>query len=134
MTLAATTMTFKKLRPGVINHRDYKHFNNENYRKDLLVEMLNSCLRFDDGGCSEVFRFMSSNFRSACSAKAESCAGNRIPFINKTLSKKIMKRTRLRNKFLKDRMDKNKQKIFVTFVFPFLRKTKKEYYENLDEN
>ena len=75
-------MTFKKLRPRVINHRDYKHFNNENYKKDLLTEMFNFCLRFDDSGFSEFFRFMSSNFRSACSGKAESCAGNHI--INKT--------------------------------------------------
>ena len=36
--------------------------------------------------------------------------GNRMPFINKTLSKEIMKRTKLRNKFLKDRTEENRNR------------------------
>ena len=52
--LTAKTMTFQKLRPPVTNYRDYKHFNNKNCRKDLMTEISNSCLRFDDSGFNEV--------------------------------------------------------------------------------
>ena len=57
------------------------------------------------------------------------------PFMNKTLSKAIMLRTNLRNKFLKNRGNGNK----TNFVkqrnrcVSLLRKMKREYYSNLDE-
>ena len=34
LILTATKMAFQKLRSRVINDRDYKHFDNENYRKE----------------------------------------------------------------------------------------------------
>ena len=40
--------------------------------------------------------------------QAEYARGNHLPFMNKSLSKEIMKRTRLRNKFLKDRNKEDK--------------------------
>ena len=55
--------------------------------------------------------------------------------MNKTLSKAIMLRTNLRNKFLKKRSNENK----INYVKQrnhcgsLLRKTKREYYSNLDE-
>ena len=59
--------------------------------------------------------------------------GNHSPFMNKSLSKAIMIRTRLRNIFLKDRGEENKincnkqRNLCVTL----LRKSKREYYQNL---
>ena len=54
--------------------------------------------------------------------------------MNKTLSKAIMTRSRLRNKFLKDpsssnRANYNKQR---NFCVKLLRNTKRNYYNNLD--
>ena len=59
---------------------------------------------------------------------------NQAHFITKTLSKEIMKRSRLRNKFLNtkndvDRKVYNKQRNYV--VSP-LRKDKKDFYGNLN--
>ena len=59
---------------------------------------------------------------------------NQAPFITKTLSKEIMKRSRLRNKFLNtksdiDRKVYNKQR---NYVVSLLRKEKKDFYGNLD--
>ena len=54
--------------------------------------------------------------------------------MTKELQKPIMKRSRLRNKFLKDRTEKN-QKNFerqINFCKKLLRITKKLYYSNLD--
>ena len=59
---------------------------------------------------------------------------NEAPFMTKELHKAIMKRSRLRNKFLKDRTENN-QKNFKhqrNFCKKLLRTTKKSYYSNLD--
>ena len=47
-----------------------------------------------------------------------------MPFMNKTLSKEIMKRTKLRHKFLKERTDENKKRYYCVSL---LKKTKKNY-------
>ena len=58
-----------------------------------------------------------------------------MPFLNKDLSKAIMTRTKLRNIFLQNKSEENK--ICYTkqrnFCVSLLRKTKKRYYENLNE-
>ena len=59
---------------------------------------------------------------------------NQASFITKTLSKEIMKRLRLRNKFLNTKIDidrkaYNKQR---NYVVSLLRKEKKDFYGNLD--
>ena len=55
--------------------------------------------------------------------------------MNKTLSKAIMLRTKLRNKFLKNRSNENKTNYVKqrNHCVSFLRKAKREYYSNLDE-
>ena len=59
---------------------------------------------------------------------------NQSPFMNKKLSKEIMKRSRLRNKFLNtkndiDRKAYNKQS---NYVVSLLRNEKKSFYCNFD--
>ena len=59
---------------------------------------------------------------------------NQSPFMNKEISKAIMNRTRLRNWFLRTRCigDKeayNKQR---NYCVSLVRKTKQQYYNNLD--
>ena len=60
--------------------------------------------------------------------------GNHLPFMNKTISKEIMKRTRFRNQFLKTRTDENKSRYTKqrNYCVSLLRKTKTQYYSNLD--
>ena len=55
--------------------------------------------------------------------------------MNKKLSKVIMHRTRLRNNFLRNRSDENKRKYSKqrNYCVSLLRKTKKSYYNNLNE-
>ena len=58
-----------------------------------------------------------------------------MPFFTKELSKEIMTRSRLRNKYLKNRNEENRA-IYVkqrNYCASLLRKSKKKYYENLDE-
>ena len=51
---------------------------------------------------------------------------NHLPIMNKTISKEIMKRNRLRNKFLKNRTDENKSRYTKqrNYCDSLLRKTK----------
>ena len=61
--------------------------------------------------------------------------GNNMPFMNKSLSRAFMRRSQLRSKYLKKRSETNrlayaKQR---NFCVSLLRKTKKDYYANLNE-
>ena len=61
--------------------------------------------------------------------------GNQMPFFTKELSKEIMARSKLCNKYLKNRNEENRA-IYVkqrNYCVSLLRKSKKKYYENLDE-
>ena len=59
-----------------------------------------------------------------------------MPFFNKELLKAIMTRTKLRNIFLQNRSEENRIRYTKqrNFCVSLLRKTKKRYYENLNEN
>ena len=61
---------------------------------------------------------------------------NNAPFMNKILSKAIMNRSRLRNKFLKNPNDINKINYSKhrNYCVNLLRKEKKKYYNNIDLN
>ena len=66
------------------------------------------------------------------SRKAKFARGNQMSFMTKDLSKSIMERSPLRNKYLKNNNEENR-KLYVkqrNYWFSLLRKT---YYENLDE-
>ena len=67
-------------------------------------------------------------------AKQKFVRGNHLPFMNKTLSKAVMHRTRFRNKYLRNKTDENKRKSKKqrNYCVSLLRKTKREYYSNLD--
>ena len=60
--------------------------------------------------------------------------GNNFPFMNRILSKGIMKRSRLRNKFLKSKSRADKKNYIKqrNYCVPLLRRTEKEYYWNVD--
>ena len=58
-----------------------------------------------------------------------------MPFMTKNLSKNIMKISRLRNKYLKNNNEENR-KLYTKqrkYCLSLLRKTKKAYYEILNE-
>ena len=134
MMLTVTKMTFQKRKPRVINYRDYKHFNNEMFRDDLLSEILNSYLEFDNS-FDEFLNVCRSTLVQHAPRKQKYARGNHMPFMNKTLSKEIMKRTKLRNKFLKERTDESKKRYTSqrNYCVSLLKETKKNCYNGLNE-
>ena len=61
--------------------------------------------------------------------------GNNALFMNKTLSKEIMKRSNLRNKYLKSRSEEDRPRFRKQrdLLVSLLRKTKRSHYSNLNE-
>ena len=54
--------------------------------------------------------------------------------MNKTISREIMKRTRMRNKFLREKTEANRMasNIQRNYCVLLIRKTKRDYYSNLN--
>ena len=112
-------MLFQKLKPRVINYRDYKHFNNERFKDDLLSEILNSYLQFNNNSFDEFFNMFRSTLGQHALQKQKYAKRNHMPFMNKALSKEIMEKTKLCNKFLKERTDKVKNDTHHNKIFVF---------------
>ena len=55
MTFAAMKKHFQKYKPRLIKSRDYKHFQNNAFREDLLSELLNFNINISDKGFAELF-------------------------------------------------------------------------------
>ena len=67
--------------------------------------------------------------------KKKTVTGNQVPFMTKDLSKEIIKSSRLRNRFLKDKSPKNRMLYTQqkNYCVSLLRTTKIRYYVNLKE-
>ena len=121
--------TYKKSQPKIITYRNYKYLNNDGFREALLQTESNG------NNCDENFR----NFTSSCNIilnkqapqKKKYVRGNQSTFMNKDLSKAIMKRTKLRNIFLKNRTEKIEIIILSreTYVLHFCEKVKENFME-----
>ena len=90
----------------IIHFRDYKKFSNDAFTSELFIENGN-LQNYNDldsflAKCKNVLN------RTA-PLKQKHVRANNSPFINKTILKTIMKRTRLKNKFIKYRRERNKR-------------------------
>ena len=106
LVITVMKTTHKKSQQKIINYRSYEYFNSESFREELIQ------IEANGNNCDESFK----NFTSSCSVilnkhapqKKRYVRGNQSPFMNKTLSKAIMQRSKLRNLFLKERTEENK--------------------------
>ena len=131
MTISVMKIFYKKQKPNIIRYRNYKNFNNELFINDVeeLTSKYNEPLKF------EYFKnIVDKILEKHAPMKKRFVRANQPPFVNKKISKEIMKRSRLRNKFLHsksdiDRKAYNKQRnICVTLI----RQEKKNFYSNLN--
>ena len=126
---------FEKLQPRVVNYRDYKYFENDRFRTDLLSEFGKAKMEENENGLNNLLNVRKRILDIHASRKLKYARGNHMPFMNKALSKEIMTRTRLGDKFLKDRSEKNKKKYSKqrNYCVSLLRKSKSNYFGNLNE-
>ena len=134
MTLTVIKKSFKKFQPRIINYRSYKHFSNDTFKKDRIDMLSTEKFVINDDGLRR-FCGLSVNILNKHAPYNKSIArGNQMPLFTKELSKEIMTRSRLRNKYRKNRNEENRA-IYVkqiNYCASLLQKSKKKYYENLD--
>ena len=136
MTLSVLKIHFRKLPPRIISYRDFSNYHNANFINSL-TEIL-----FEDED-TESFVKDPDYFYKVCTEvlnqhaphKKKYVRGNNRRFMSKPLSKAIMQRAKLRNKFLKDpsaenKLSYNKQ---TNWCVSLLRNEKKKYFANLNE-
>ena len=89
-----------------MNYRSYKNFSNEAFRESLLEKLSKEVFVNND---EELQRFCVINLQMLnqhAPQKIKYVRGNQMPFMAKQFSKEIMKRSRLRNNFLRNRIRK----------------------------
>ena len=131
MTISVLKIFFQKQLPTIVKYRDYSNFNVNSFRSKLLELLTNigddiTYIKFET-----VFIHL---LDLHAPMKTKYIRANNGPFMNKILSKAVMTRSRLRNKFLKCPSQGNehnykKHRNYCTSLF---RKEKKKFYDNID--
>ena len=109
MTVTVLKIYFQKREAKVINYTDYRNFSNEEFRQQVLNGILKTTQNGDIVSCESFLSFWQRALDSRAPNKQKYVRSNHSPFINKTILKSIMDRSRLRNKFLKTRFNEDKK-------------------------
>ena len=91
--------TFEKLRPRLVNYRDYKYTENGRFRTDVLSQLSKANIEENEVGLSDFLKTCKGTLNIRALQKRKCARGNHMLFMNKALSEEIMTRTRLRNNF-----------------------------------
>ena len=123
---------YKKQKAKTIQYKNYKHFHEQSFNFDLnnesmKIDIINAELK----EFNEIFLKV---FEKHAPRKQKYIRVNNSNFITKAFRKEIIHRSRLRNKFLRERTNEskiayNKQR---NICVSLLRKTKRDYFANLD--
>ena len=100
----------------------------------MLSEISKSFLEFDNYSFDEFLNMCRSTLDQHAPWKQKCARGNHTPFMNKTLSKEITKRTKL-PKSLKKRTDDSKKQCASqrNYCISLLKKTNRNYLNTLNE-
>ena len=105
MTITVLKSYFSKQDPVTINYRDYKLFNKFTFQDELLNKFGSMFTNINYELFEHTFMDL---LNKHAPMKTKYVRANNSPFMNKILSKAIMTRSRLRNKFLKNPTEINK--------------------------
>ena len=134
LTVTVMRTYFQKQVPITTSYRDYKHFDQPLFRFELLEKLNN----VNEGkvDCDTFETICKTLLNRHAPLKVKYTRANNQPFMNKKLSKAVMTRSRLRNKFLKNPNDTNNinYKKYRNYCTRLFKKEKKLYYNNLDTN
>ena len=132
LTITVMKSSFQKQVPITILYRDYKNFNHSVFRTELVRELYNQ--NNDNTNYSLFEEVIVKLLNRHAPLKKRFVRANNSPFMNKTLSKAVMTRSRLRNKYIKNPSIENKVNYtrYRNYCTGLLRKGKKSFYNNLD--
>ena len=135
MIVAVMKIHFSKMKPRVVRYRKYKTFNNDAFVDTLRQELTKQKKVLDEKGLDSFSEICTDVLDKHIPQRKRYIRSNHKPFINKEISEAIMTGTRLRNRFLNNRSNRNRdlfrkqRKLCVSL----LRKSKKDYFSNLNE-
>ena len=121
----------KKQRPKTIHYRNYKNFENDNFRQDLKKELL----KFDITN-APLSKFNDTVLLSVLDKHSPKIMkyirSNNCNFMTKELRKAIMNRSKPRNTFLKTRNEESKRRLIAKeiSVLACSAKLKDVFFEN----
>ena len=95
MTVTVMKATFEKLQPRVVNYRDYKYFGSCRFRADLLSELSEANIEENEEGLSDFLNTFKRILDLHTPRRQKYARGNHMSFMNRDLSKEIMRKTRL---------------------------------------
>ena len=121
MTVTVMKTTYEKLKPRITNYRDYKNFCNDTFRQKLLEKLATENINTNCSGLEKFLQICVNTLNNLAPCKKKYSRGNNMPFMNKSLTMTHMKRSRLRNLYLKDKTETSS----ATIVYLFCEKLKK---------
>ena len=128
MIITVLKTTFKKTKPKEIFYRCYKKFDRDVFRNQLGTNLAN-CKNYSQ----YKIRFLEV-LNTHAPLKKKVVRANEVPYMTKTLRKAIATRSRLENRYHKDKTGESlrnyrKQKNFCSRLY---KKERKKYYSSLD--
>ena len=130
MILTLLKTTFKKVKPKEVSYRCYKNFEKDKFRSDLKQ-------RLRTGDCKSYSNFEDiflNCLNRHVPLKKRVIRANEVPYMTKALRKAIATRSRLENRYYRNKTANSKtaykkQKNYVSRLY---KKERKKYYTNLD--
>ena len=125
--------TFTKRKPKEILYRDYKNLNVSSFNDDLQRELnkfSNNIISFEN--FETTFLKILNNHAPM---KKKFVQANEVPYMTKKLKKAIYKRSRLNNKYCRDKtvQSEKEYKQHRNFCSRLYKKERRNYYINLDD-
>ena len=106
MVVAVMKMHFPEMRPQVVSYRKCKDFHNETFLDSLRHELNVQEHFLNEKGLDAFSTICTEVFDKHAPKKKRYIRSDHKPFINNEIFKAIMTRSRLRNRFLKNRKQK----------------------------
>ena len=134
MTVTVLKISFKKLEPNIITYRNYKSFCNDSFREVFVSEIQKSGSNIKTIPMNKCIDICNETLNRFAPLKTKYVRANNKSFMNKEISKAIMTRTRLRNKYFKiktieSKTAYNKQR---NLCLSLIRSSKRKFYNDLD--
>ena len=132
MVVSVFETKFKKQKPKIVTYRDYKRFDNEKFGESFITYFSTGKNITYDAFENLVLHTVD----KLAPIKQKDIRGNQSAFMNKDIHKAKMRRTRLRNRFLKeptpvDRLAYKKQR---NYCVSLMHENKKQIYQSLNVN
>ena len=132
MIITVLNGNLNKKDPIILNYRSYKNFDEDSFREQLANDLL--IFDYGDMDYDKFKKAFIDILNLHAPMKKKYIRGNNSPFMNQTLSKAFMHRSKLKNRYNKNPTEVNKISYNQqrNHCVSLLRKEKKKYYNNLD--